>query len=521
MSSPENQTKNSAQNEANILADSLLLPDDYIRDWQEIGLEKQAESYEAVSRICRTIQDAGGRALLVGGAVRDLLLKKEVKDFDIEVFGLEAEKLEDLLRPFGKVTTVGKSFGVLKVFINHSIDIDVSFPRRDSKTGFRHTDFTVATDPYMAISEAARRRDFTINAILADPLTGQIIDPFHGVDDLKSKTLRVVDEETFVDDPLRVLRAMQFVGRFELVVDEPSRRLMTSMADSLKHLSKERVYEEWRKLLLKSEHPSLGLQAGMDLGVFKKLHPDFVALVETEQDPIKHPEGNVWEHTKLAVDEMSYVARREKLIEQEMWPLMLAALCHDLGKSTTTETKDGKIIAHGHEIASVGLAKTFLDNIRVDRETAARVLPLVQHHMRPMYLYKEMLQNHGIKDSVFRRLAQDLVPASIRELALLSEADKLAVLKADQQKIQEVSEWLIAKAKEIGVDRKVASELMAGKDFLDMSFTPGPEIGKLIQLSSQLRDVRGFSREDIIQSLFKVKTSVEAIEILEKLLRQD
>lgn len=521
MSSPENQIKNSAQNEANIIADSLSLPDDYISDWQEKGLEKQAESYEAVTRICRAIQDAGGRALLVGGGVRDLLLSKEVKDFDIEVFGVEAEKLEDILRPFGKVMTVGKSFGVLKVSINRTIDIDVSLPRRDSKTGSRHADFSVATDPFMAISEAARRRDFTINAILADPLTGKIVDPFHGVADLKNKTLRVVDEETFVDDPLRVLRAMQFVGRFELVVDEHSRRLMTSMTDSLKHLSKERVYEEWRKLLLKAERPSLGLQAGMDLGVFQKLHPEFVDLAETPQDPIKHPEGNVWEHTKLAVDEMSYVARREKLVEQEMWPLMLAALCHDLGKSTTTEEKDGKIIAHGHEVASVGLAKTFLDDIRVDRETVARVLPLVKNHMRPMYLYKEMLQNHEIKDSVFRRLAHDLVPASIRELALLSESDKLAVLKADQQKSREATEWLIAKAKEIGVDRKVAAELMTGKDFLDMSFTPGPEIGKLIQLSSQLRDVRGFSREDIIQNLFSVKTSIEAMEVLEKLLRQD
>jgi tRNA nucleotidyltransferase (CCA-adding enzyme) len=373
----------------------------------------------------------------------------------------------------------------------------------------------------MAISEAARRRDFTINAILVDPLTGKIIDPFHGVDDLKNRTLRVVDEDTFADDPLRVLRAMQFVGRFELVIDENSRRLMMSMADSLQHLSKERVYEEWRKLLLKSERPSLGLQVGMDLGVFQKLHPEFVTLVETAQDPIKHPEGNVWEHTKIAVDEMSAVARREKLIEAEMWPLMLAALCHDLGKTVTTEEKDGKIISHGHEIAGVGLTKTFLENIRVDRDTAARTLPLVQHHMRPMYLYREMLENHEIKDSVFRRLAKDLSPASIRELALLSEADKLAALKADQSKIQEVIQWLIAKAEEIGVDKKAASELMTGKDFLDMGYAPGPEIGRLILLSSQLRDVRGFSREDIIQALFKIKTSVEAMEVLEKLLRQD
>ncbi len=521
MTSPENQTKKSSQNEANIMADSLLLPDQYIQQWQEKGLEKQAETYEAATRICRAIQDAGGRALLVGGGVRDLLLNKEVKDFDIEVFGLEAERLEDLLRPFGKVTSVGKSFGVLKVSINRSVDIDVSLPRRDSKTGDKHGDFLVATDPFMAISEAARRRDFTINAILADPLTGKIIDPFDGVDDLKNKTLRVVDEETFVDDPLRVLRAMQFVGRFDLEIDPKSKKLMSSMVDSLKHLSKERIYEEWRKLLLKAEQPARGLQAGMDMGVFEKLHPEFVTLTETPQDPERHPEGNVWEHTKLVLDEMAEIARREKLTEQEMWPLMLAALCHDLGKATTTEEKDGKIIAHGHEVASVGLSKIFLDSITDDKFARAHVLPLVRQHMRPMHLDNDRRQNIEIKDSVFRRLAKDLAPANIREAAFLSEADKRATGKKSKEQIKESIDWLIAKAEAIGVDRQVATELMTGKDFLDMGFTPGPEIGKLIQLSSQLRDVRGFSREDIIQNLFSVKTGIEAMEVLEKLLRQD
>jgi len=503
---------------ANQIADSLLLPDDYIYDWQEKGLEKQAETYEAVTRICRAIQDAGGRALLVGGGVRDLLLDKEVKDFDIEVFGLEAEKLEDILRPFGKVNPVGKSFGVLKVAINRQIDIDVSLPRRDSKTGTKHGDFSVSTDPYMAISEAARRRDFTINAILADPLTGQIIDPFHGVDDLKNKTLRVVDEDTFTDDPLRVLRAMQFVGRFDLKIDPKSQQLMSSMADSLKHLSKERVCEEWRKLLLKAEQPARGLQAGMDMGVFQKLHPEFVALAETPQDPEKHPEGSVWEHTKLVVDEMANIARREKLTEQERWSLMLAALCHDLGKAVTSEEKDGKIISYGHELASVGLSKSFLASITDDKFVEAHVLPLVHHHMRPMQLYNS---RDEIKDSAFRRLAKDLAPANIRELAFLSEADKKATRKNSEKQVQEFINWFINKAKEIGVDRQVAPELMTGKDFLAMGFTPSPEIGRLIQLSSQLRDVRGLDKKDIEQHLLSITTSIEAIIILEKLLLND
>ncbi|MFA6253292.1 MAG: HD domain-containing protein [Patescibacteria group bacterium] len=501
---------------------SLALPENYIAEWQERGLEKQAETYEAVTRICRAVQEAGGRALLVGGSVRDILLDVESKDFDIEVYGLEADKLEGLLRPFGRLGEVGKAFSVLKLSIKDGFEIDVSLPRRDSKTeSKRGRGISAQSDPYMSISEATRRRDFTINAILADPLTGQVFDPYHGIDDLKNKTLRIVDEKTFSEDPVRVLRAMQMIGRFDLTMDEDSRRVMSSMADSLKHLSEERIYEEWRKLLLKSDKPSRGLQAGVELGVFKELHPEFLALQETPQDPKIHPEGNVWEHTLLAVDEMMDIARREKLTDQEIWPLMLATLCHDLGKAKTTEEKDGKIIAHGHDLASVGLTKVFLDSIRVDGATEARVLPLVRHHMRPMYLYNDMLQNREIKDGVFRRLARDLAPSSIRESAFLSEADYRATRREDKEKIKELVEWLIAKAESIGVDRQVAPEIMWGRDFLQMGFAPGPEIGRLIYLSRELRDNRGFSQEDIIQVLSGIKDVTEAMGKLEKLLLTD
>jgi tRNA nucleotidyltransferase (CCA-adding enzyme) len=521
MSNPETQEKIIPSQEVDDTAVSLALPENYIADWQSRGLEKQAETYEVAVQICRMIQEAGGRALLVGGSVRDLLLDKEVKDFDIEVYGIEPLDLQDLLRPFGRLGEVGKSFSVLKLSIKDGFEIDISLPRRDSKTGLGHRGFAVQADPHLSISEATRRRDFTINAILADPLTGQIFDPYHGVDDLKNKILRVVDEKTFSEDPIRVLRAMQLIGRFELTMDENSRRIMSSMADELKYLSKERIREEWRKLLLKSDKPSGGLQAGLELGVFKELHPDFVSLVETPQDPNKHPEGNVWEHTLIAVDEMADIARREKLTEQEMWPLMLATLCHDLGKAETTEEKDGKIIAHGHDLASVGLAKVFLDGLRVDGATEARVLPLVRHHMRPMYLYKDMLQGCEIKDGIFRRLARDLAPANIRDSAFLSEADQRATLGIDPGAVEEGLAWLIKKAKDVGVDQQAAPELMAGKDFLQMGFASGPEIGRLIQLSSELRDKRGFSREDIIQALSNIRDVTEAMNKLEKLLLTD
>lgn len=503
-----------------VLADEevFALPEEYINEWQEDGREHQAELYETVVRICRAIQEAGGRALIVGGAVRDMLLDVEVKDFDIESYGLEPEKLLDILRPFGKVSPVGKSFGVLKVAINREMTIDVSLPRRDSKTGPRHGDFSVSTDPFMSVTEAARRRDFTINAILADPLSGQIFDPHHGVDDLRKNILRVVDDETFPEDPLRVLRAMQFVGRFDLKIDQHSLRVMQGMLEDLQHLPKERLLEEWSKLLLKSVRPSLGLEAGLEIGIFQKLHPELQTLVATKQDPVKHPEGTVWQHTLFSVDAMADKLRQEKKKGQESLSLALAALCHDLGKPDTTTEKDGKIVAYGHDVHGAGPTKKFLESIGVDGATEKVVLALGRQHMRPLYLYNEYKQGHEVKDSAFRKLARDLFPATIDQALLLTEADLLATHSLEREDIYDCIAWLKKRAQALGVEHGLAAELMTGKDFLDMGYPAGPEIGRLIKLSNELRDVRGFGREDIIQALFNIKNIVEAIQKLERLL---
>ncbi|HEX4935531.1 MAG TPA: hypothetical protein VFV33_20260, partial [Gemmatimonadaceae bacterium] len=170
--------------------------------------------------IARAVRDAGGRALVVGGWVRDRLLGRESKDVDIEVFGVAADDLRALLERLGRVETVGESFQVYKCG-----DIDVSLPRRESKSGRGHRGFTVAGDPAMPIEEAARRRDFTINAISWDPLSGEYVDPFDGRLDLERRVLRVVDPRTFPDDSLRVLRAVQFAARFDLTLDDTSRRI--------------------------------------------------------------------------------------------------------------------------------------------------------------------------------------------------------------------------------------------------------------------------------------------------------
>src|SRR5437763_11898537 len=176
---------------------------------------------ERVIELAQAVRAEGGRALLVGGCVRDLLMGGQPKDWDVEVYGVEPARLRELLESFGRVDAVGEAFTVYKL----GNDLDVSLPRRERKTGRGHRAFVIEGDPTMTIEEAARRRDFTINAILQDPLTGEIIDPYGGRDDLQSKTLRAVSRETFAEDGLRVLRRSQFRAWLELDIEAETVKL--------------------------------------------------------------------------------------------------------------------------------------------------------------------------------------------------------------------------------------------------------------------------------------------------------
>src|SRR3954469_22320802 len=244
-----------------------------------------------VNRIATAVRDAGGRALIVGGWVRDRLLglPEPVKSNDgVEVFGVPGDRLRALLETFGRVEAVGESFQVYKIG-----DIDVSLPRRDSKSGRGHKGFVVTGDPDMSIAEAARRRDFTVNAISWDLLTGEFFDPFDGRADLDRRLLRMVDRDTFADDSLRVLRGVQFAARFGLTVEASTAALCRSIA--LDDLPPERVWGEFEKLLF-APQPSIGFTLAMDLGVVAKLFPELQALAGCPQEPEWHPEGDVWVH---------------------------------------------------------------------------------------------------------------------------------------------------------------------------------------------------------------------------------
>jgi tRNA nucleotidyltransferase (CCA-adding enzyme) len=424
-----------------------------------------------VPDLARTLAEAarhaGGRALVVGGWTRDWLLGRVAKDLDLEIFGVPVDRVRALIEPFGRVDTVGESFTVYKIQ-----NIDVSLPRRESKIGRGHKGFDVRGDPSMSIEDAAGRRDFTINAISVDPLTGDVLDPFHGRDDLHARRLRVVDPATFGDDSLRVLRALQFTARFDLGVDGETRAILRSIP--LDDLPPERVWGEVEKLLLQAERPSIGFALALDLGVVDRLWPELKALVGCPQDREWHPEGDVWVHSLMVIDE----ARRriDGLGRGEAVTMMLGAVCHDRGKPLTTSFFDGHMRSPGHEEAGVAPATSLLDRLNVHTldgyDVRGAVLGLVAQHLKPSAFFKATTP---VSDGAFRRLAQKV---NLELLARFAEADCRG--RGGDFDCSAMA-WFLERARTLGVEHRPPAPLVFGRDLMPLGVPPGPGMGDLLR----------------------------------------
>ncbi|HEU4767217.1 MAG TPA: HD domain-containing protein, partial [Pyrinomonadaceae bacterium] len=370
---------------------------------------------EKVIALARAIHDAGGRALLVGGCVRDELMGVAPKDWDLEVYQLAPDRLREVLDRFGTVNVVGEAFTVYKLGAN----FDISIPRRERKSGRGHRGFVIEGDPSMSVEEATRRRDFTINGISQDPLTGELIDPFGGQKDVAARVVRAVAAETFVEDSLRVLRAAQFAGRFEFEIAPETVALCRTM--DLSDLPAERIWGELEKLLLRARRPSIGLDWMEKLGVLPQLFPEIQTLIGVPQDPEWHPEGDVFIHTLLAVD------RARELIDDLPYArqvtVMLGALAHDFGKPPTTQFLEGRWRSRGHEDAGVEPASRFLDRINVHTidgyDVRRQVVSLVREHLKPGEFYKK---RDEVGEGAFRRLARRCEPDLLYRVA---KADSL------------------------------------------------------------------------------------------------
>ena len=362
---------------------------------------------------------------------------------------------------------VGESFTVYKV-VGH----DVSLPRRESKTGRGHKGFTVEGDPHLSFEEAARRRDFTINAMSWDPLTDETIDPFRGADDLKAGILRAVDATTFADDSLRVLRAVQFAARFGLTLDEQTRTLCRTLP--LDDLPAERIWGEVEKLLLRAPRPSIGLALALDLGIVDQLWPELKALVGCEQEYEWHPEGDVWIHTLMVTDQAR--SRLEGLDYPRRVVMMLSALCHDMGKPATTKFEDGRIRSKGHEEAGVAPATTFLDRLNIHSldgyDVRRTVLGIVAHHLKPTMFFKAPAP---VGDGAFRRLAQKV---ELELLAQFAKADchgRAGTFECDAM------DWFIERARLLGVEHQPPASFLLGRHVLALGVAPGPRVGELLK----------------------------------------
>ncbi len=459
------------------------------------------EQLELAVQIAQAVKQEGGFVLIRGGYVRDKLLQKlgyhaKPKDIDIEVFRITLEKLYGILRKFGAPDTWGEQFAV--VVLN---GLEIALPRRDSATGGGgHRDIEAKSDPGMSVKEAGRRRDFTVNALALDPFTGKIIDEWGGIEDAKKRVLRAVDETTFVEDPLRVLRGARFAGQLGFTIDPETVRICRDV--DLSKLPKERLGGEWTKLLLQSPKPSVGLEAARDLRIIEKLHPELARLIETPQDPRWHPEGSVWTHTCMVVDAASELAQEKNLSKEEALLNLLSALCHDLGKPATTVTEtDGRITSKGHSEAGLEPAKTFLEKINAPQAYIKKILPLVNEHLFPSL-------NRQAGAPAVRKLARRLHPATIQELVYVGYADHKG--RGTSWDGYPEGEELLEKAKELTIAESKPIPLLMGRHLIELGMEPGKSFGDI------LKEVFRLQLEGDIQTLEEAKDYALQLNVLKK-----
>jgi tRNA nucleotidyltransferase (CCA-adding enzyme) len=427
------------------------------------------DSFARAAVIAAAVREAGGRALIVGGWVRDRLMGRDAnsKDIDVEVYGLPSDQVRILLESLGRVEAVGESFQVYKTG-----DIDVSLPRRESKSGRGHRGFDVTGDPSLSFDDAARRRDFTINAIAWDPLGDEYLDPYDGRGDLNRRLLRAVDPATFADDSLRALRAVQFAARLEFRIDQQTREICRAMV--LDDLPAERVWGEVEKLLL-APRPSIGLAMALELGIVAQLFPELQVLVACPQEPEWHPEGDVWVHTLQVVDQTR--RRIDDLERPQQLALMLGAVCHDLGKPATTAVMDGRIRSLDHEEQGVAPALVFLDRLNIHSiggyDVRRQVAGLVAQHLKPGAWFKV---RDEVGDGAFRRLAQKV------DLELLARLAKSDCLGREPGRFDcSAMDWFLDRARTLGVEHRPPPPILLGRHLLVLGLTPGPRVGEILK----------------------------------------
>jgi len=468
-------------------------------------VEANLNHFSEIVNLSLRVAAEGGRAMFVGGCVRDELMGRVPKDWDLEVYGIESETLRGILDACGDVKVVGEAFAVYKL----GEHLDVSIPRRERKVGKGHRGFIAEGDPSMSFEEACSRRDFRVNAILKDPLTNEIVDPFNGSGDIEKKILRMVSRDTFAEDSLRVLRAAQFAARFEFDIEPETVELCKTI--DVTDLPKERVWGEIEKLLLIARTPSTGLKWLYDLGVVDQLFPELKSLVGVPQEPEWHPEGDVDVHTLLVADEARKLI--DDLPYERKVAVMLGAVCHDFGKPPTTEFVDGRTRSRGHDEAGIEPTISFLDRLGIFTlkgfDVREQVIQLVRYHLKPGEYYKS---KEPVGDGAFRRLARKVEPDLLYRVA---KADSLGRnpewLPKEKWFDSAAQEWFIKRVRELEVEHKAPEPILMGRHLIELGLEPSPKFTEILDAVYELQLDGKISRvdeakEEVAKMLERIKT---------------
>ena len=453
---------------------------------------------EILEDILKDLQEIGATPIIVGGSVRDFFLNIPVKDYDVEIFGIDSlETIQKSLEKFASVKLVGKSFGVLTLRVNE-YDFDFALPRIEKKIGNTHQDFEIITNANLSFKEAAIRRDFTINAIGYDFCTKDFLDPFNGINDLKNRVLKYIDDKTFIEDSLRVYRAIQFSARFDFSLDEKTFELCKKIVQNneLHFLPKERIYEEFKKLFLKSSKPSIGFELLKDLGVLKYF-PELKALISCVQDPIYHPEGDVWIHTMMCLDELSRILKEANIVDEyRKLYLFYAILCHDFGKPFCTKEINGKITSHKHESLGIEPTISFLSKLTNEKKFIEIVSSLVKNHLIPFQLY--------LAESSLKAIKRLSLKVNIEDLCLVCLADCLGRTILDKEKCPKATSWVLNKAKELDIHNEPIKPIVQGRDLIELGFKPSDKFKEILEFAFDLQIDENMKKDEIIKKIMEM-----------------
>ena len=436
------------------------------------------DDQKMAQKIARQVAARGGRTFYVGGFVRDALIGRENKAVDIEVHGVSPQCLEEILDGLGQRLAIGESFGIFGL---RGYELDIAMPRKEEVRGHGHKDFDIFVDPFIGTEAAARRRDFTFNALMQDVLTEEIVDHFGGVEDLHRGVLRHVNDSSFAEDPLRVLRAAQFAARFGFRAAEETVSLCRRM--DLRFLPGERIEGELKKALLKAEKPSVFFEVLREMEQLDHWFPELKALIGVQQNPVYHREGDVWTHTMMVIDEAAKLRHRAA---NPYW-FMLSAVTHDFGKAVCTEEKDGVLHAYHHEDAGVPLAEAFLRRMTGEVKLIEYVRNMTEYHMKP----NTVAGARSAQKVTTRMFDRSVDPEGLICLALADDRGRVTQAPATDH------EAFLMERLEVFRDLMSRPYVM-GRDLVEAGLKPGAEFTEILQYAHKLR-LAGIPKENALK----------------------